>query len=113
VGDHLRQDYVAGIDSCTGDLSCDQLIVATLTESCASEARASLAASRSALALCDLVSASVEECGGATLGAAGCIESVKVFTDLSLRSALTCSDVRCDQRADCVAEALGLAVLGN
>jgi hypothetical protein len=113
VGDHLRPDYVAGIDDCIEALSCDQLALATLTESCATKSRASLAASRTALQLCDAVSASLQQCGAAASAASGCIDNVKVFSDRSLRSALTCADAPCDQRADCLLEALGLQILGN
>lgn len=112
-GDNLRSDYVASIDSCIQKLSCDQLAVNTFSQSCRNEAQARLAASQQAIKLCEQVSASIKTCTGLSVGTAGCIESIKMFADGPLRSALTCLDLPCDQRADCAYDTLGIRLIRN
>lgn len=107
-GDNLRADYVAATDACIGKLTCDQLAINSFSQMCRNEAEARIAASQAAIQLCEGVSASLKTCTGLSVGTAGCIESVKVFADRPLRSALTCQKLSCDQQPDCAYQALGI-----
>lgn len=108
VGDNLRPDYVRGIDMCFDELSCDQLIAATATNACRDESAARLSPSQTAIKLCEAVADSFKECLGLTVGTADCIDSVKVFADPALRSALTCAERACNERISCLEDQLGI-----
>lgn len=113
VGDNLRRDFVMGIDSCLTKLSCDELVIAIGNQMCRDESSARLAPSQAAVALCDAVSASFQECLGLSVGTAGCLDSVKIFDDKALRSALMCVQQPCTERASCLEDQLGISFTGN
>jgi hypothetical protein len=110
IGDHLSTDYVKGIDACFADLSCDQLVGALTSNQCQDEASARLAPSQAAIDLCENVADSLQECTGLSTGTAGCIDSVKIFNDGTLRSALTCAEQDCTKRFGCLQDQLGISL---
>ena len=110
VGDHLRSDYVKGIDACFADLSCDQLVAALTNNACRDESSARLAPTPAAIELCEAVVDSLQDCIGLSTGTAGCLESVKIFNDSSLQSALTCKERACTERFSCLQDELGISL---
>jgi hypothetical protein len=113
VGPQLRDDYLAGIDSCVAELSCNELVAASILNTCPMEAAARLGPSKAAQDLCDQVQESLEECLGVSGGASACLDTVKVFADGALRRAADCGSEPCDQRFTCAQEALGVDSLGT
>ena len=107
VGPHLRADFLAGIDACVDELSCVQLAAASVLQPCQREAAARLAPSGAAEALCQAVVDSIQECAGISVGTAGCLDGVKIFSDAALTSARACAEEPCDQRTACLSAELG------
>jgi hypothetical protein len=108
IGPQLSGAYLAGIDACVHEQSCNEFVFSTLTNSCAAESQAKLRPSAASEALCEKVTDSIKECTGLSTGAAGCLDATKIFADGPLRKAARCSEEPCDQRAGCLREALGL-----
>jgi hypothetical protein len=107
IGPNLRVDFLAGIDACVDALTCNQLAAATVFQTCQREAAVRLAPSPAANQLCQAVVDSIQECSGLTVGTAGCLETVKIFSDSALLSAQSCENESCNERTACLNAALG------
>lgn len=110
IGPRLSGQFLAGLDTCVDGLNCVQLSVNNVFQTCQREVSARLAPSPAAVDLCDEVVASIQMCTGITVGTAGCLDAVKIFTDSTLNLARACADMSCNQRPACVQDALGTDV---
>lgn len=108
VGPKLSDAYLSGLDSCLAKRSCNQLVATNVLGSCQDEAKALLAPSATAQALCDRVVASFQECAGLSVAATGCLGNVKIFNDGTLQSASSCDQKPCAQRVACLRDMLGV-----
>jgi len=108
IGPRLSSAFYTELDSCIAEANCVQLALLPAAQACQREATAQLAPSAAARELCDAVVASVQMCAGITAGAAGCLESVKIFSDSALVAARGCDTMSCDQRTECLRSELGI-----
>ena len=102
--------YLGAVDACVAEATCAELVVAAVFNTCDNTARAALGASAAATALCDGAAEAAQMCSRPASTVAGCLSAVKIFSDSSLTAARACLDRSCDQHADCVADALGVAL---
>ena len=108
IGPRLSGEFLDALDECIAGVSCPALALMPATEACQREAAARLAPSAAAEELCEAVVASIQMCAGISVGTAGCLDTVKIFSSSALTSARSCDEVPCDQRSDCLQMELGL-----
>jgi hypothetical protein len=107
VGPRLSSAFLGELDACIAEANCVQLAAMPAAQACQREAAAQLAPSAAARELCDAVVASLQMCLGLTVGPAGCLETVKIFSDSALSAARACDKMSCDQRSACMSRELG------
>jgi hypothetical protein len=107
IGPQLSGSFLAALDACVAEQTCPQLALMPAVQGCQREAAAQLAPTQAARDLCDAIVASLQMCLGISVGTAGCLESVKIFSDSALVSARACAAMSCDQRTGCLQTELG------
>ncbi|HMI92977.1 MAG TPA: hypothetical protein VK509_16505 [Polyangiales bacterium] len=107
VGPRLSSAFLGELDACVAAANCVQLALMPAAQACQREAAAQLAPSAAARELCDAVVASLQMCLGLSVGTAGCLDTVKIFSDSALVAARACDEMSCDQRSACLSGELG------
>lgn len=74
---------------------------------CAREEALRLTPSKAAQDLCNRAYAADRYCGGSTLDAVGCLDTVKLYEDDLLRRTASCYDLTCRDQPSCVRERIG------
>jgi hypothetical protein len=102
----LRADVASSIESCIQASDCTH--AATAVGDCVDTAKASIAPSAAAKALCaDLAKADMTCSATTFVDQASCLNGAKIFADAALQSADSCASQSCADIESCVAATLG------